>query len=71
LKLGSFGFMAGTTMEMEGTPNAGLWDQRAVQQWIQDHATLFGGDANDVSLWGESAGGGKYPYLCILQMLRD
>jgi carboxylesterase type B len=59
VKLGSFGFLGGTTMEKDpsSTPNAGFWDQRAVQQWIQDYASLFGGDANDVSVWGESAGG--------------
>ncbi|KAI0847357.1 Alpha/Beta hydrolase protein [Daldinia vernicosa] len=26
-RVGAFGFLAGTTMENEGTPNAGLWDQ--------------------------------------------
>jgi carboxylesterase type B len=28
-RLGAFGFMAGSTVEKEGLPNAGLWDQRA------------------------------------------
>jgi carboxylesterase type B len=75
LQLGAFGFLGGDTVEKEGgTPNAALWDQRAVFQWIQDYASLFGGDANDVSAWGESAGaasiihhlaafGGKKPIL--------
>lgn len=57
-QLGAFGFLSGSTVEKEGTPNAGFWDQRAVLQWIHDYAPLFGGDANDVSLWGESAGAG-------------
>lgn len=46
-------------MEKEGQPNAGLWDQRAVHEWIQTYADLFGGDAKEVSVWGESAGAGS------------
>jgi carboxylesterase type B len=46
-------------MEKEGTPNAGLWDQRAVLEWIRDYGSLFGGDAKNVSVWGESAGAGS------------
>lgn len=26
-RVGAYGFLAGTTMEKEGLPNAGLWDQ--------------------------------------------
>ncbi|KAF2399881.1 alpha/beta-hydrolase [Trichodelitschia bisporula] len=58
-RLGAFGFLAGSTMEKEGLPNAGFWDQRAVLQWIQDHIHLVGGDPTDVSVWGESAGAGS------------
>ncbi|CAO1601253.1 hypothetical protein XANCAGTX0491_004919 [Xanthoria calcicola] len=46
-------------MEREGLPNAGLYDQRAVLQWIQDYIHLVGGDKTQVSAWGESAGGGS------------
>ena len=58
-RLGAYGWLAGTTMEQHGTPNVGLFDQRAVFQWVQDYASLFGGDANQVSAWGESAGAGS------------
>lgn len=30
-----------------------------MQQWIKDYASLFGGNADDVSVWGESAGAGS------------
>ena len=43
-------------MEKEGLPNAGLYDQRAVLQWIQRYVGLVGGDKTQVSAWGESAG---------------
>lgn len=46
-------------MEKEGLPNVGLYDQRAVFQWIQDYISLVGGDKKQVSAWGESAGGGS------------
>ena len=42
-RLGAFGFLAGTTMEEQGLPNAGLWDQRAALQWTQDNIALIGG----------------------------
>ncbi|KAF2669275.1 alpha/beta-hydrolase [Microthyrium microscopicum] len=58
-RLGVLGFLAGTTMEKEGAPNAGLWDQRLLMEWIQKYIGLFGGDANEVSVWGESAGAGS------------
>lgn len=46
-------------MEKEGLPNAGLYDQRAVLQWIQDYIGLVGGDKSQISAWGESAGAGS------------
>ncbi|KAI4246096.1 MAG: hypothetical protein L6R42_009998, partial [Xanthoria sp. 1 TBL-2021] len=58
-RLGAYGFLAGSTMEREGLPNAGLYDQRAVLQWIQDYIHLVGGDKTKVSAWGESAGAGS------------
>lgn len=58
-RVGIFGFLAGSTVEKEGTPNAGLYDQRAVLEWIQKFGNLFGGDVDNVSVWGESAGAGS------------
>ena len=46
-------------MEEQGLPNAGLYDQRAALQWIQDYIGLLGGDKSQVSAWGESAGAGS------------
>ncbi|KAF2665150.1 alpha/beta-hydrolase [Microthyrium microscopicum] len=60
-RLGALGWLAGTTLEKDssGTPNAGLYDQRAVLEWIRDYIPLFGGNPQDVSVIGESAGAGS------------
>lgn len=58
-RLGSFGFLAGTTVENAGVANAGFYDQRAALQWIQYYIHLLNGDRNNVSAWGESAGAGS------------
>lgn len=55
-RLGAFGFLAGTSMEEDGLPNAGLWDQRAVFEWVQEYIHLVGGDPGKVTAMGESAG---------------
>ncbi|KAL8644498.1 MAG: hypothetical protein Q9226_007734, partial [Calogaya cf. arnoldii] len=58
-RLGAYGFLAGNTMEKDGLPNAGLYDQRAALQWIQSYISLVGGDKSQVSAWGLSAGAGS------------
>jgi carboxylesterase type B len=51
--VGALGFLGGTTVEREATPNVGLWDQRAVFEWIQKYINLLNGDPEDVTVWGE------------------
>lgn len=58
-RVGAYGWLAGSTMEKDGLPNAGLWDQRAAMQWIQDYISLLGGDSTQVTAMGESAGAGS------------
>jgi len=66
-RLGAYGFLAGTTMEKEGLPNAGLWDQRAALQWVQSYIGLVGGDPKRVTAMGESAGAGSILHHLVAQ----
>lgn len=42
-----------------GAVNAGLLDQTFALQWVQSYIGLFGGNASQVTISGESAGGGS------------
>ncbi|QKD52034.2 Alpha/Beta hydrolase protein [Fusarium oxysporum Fo47] len=58
-RLGVFGWLGGTTAERAGATNLGLMDQRLAFEWVQKYIHLVGGDRNNVTAFGESAGGGS------------
>jgi len=60
-RLGVFGFLAHPHLSKESkhgsSGNYGLLDQIASLKWVQENITRFGGNPNNVTIFGESAGG--------------
>lgn len=44
-------------MKDEGSENAGLRDQRLAIEWVRDNIGTFGGDPENITIFGQSSGG--------------
>jgi len=56
-RLGALGTLPGDFMEEAGLLNLGLRDQRMMLEFVKKYIGEFGGDANKITLGGQSAGG--------------
>jgi carboxylesterase type B len=55
-RIGALGFLPSTVTADEGSLNLGLRDQIVLFEWVQANIAAFGGDPDDVTLIGLSAG---------------
>lgn len=65
-RLGAFGFLCLDTAEVPG--NAGLKDQVAALKWVKENIKNFGGDPENVTIFGESAGGASTAFHVLSPM---
>ena len=75
-RLGSLGFFASKELIAEakakGEPvgNYGTMDQIAVLKWVKRNIAAFGGNPNNVTIFGESAGGRSVTWLMVSDAAR-
>jgi carboxylesterase type B len=62
-RLGIFGFLYADETDMSG--NYGLYDQVLALKWIKNNIKSFGGNPNNIVIFGESAGGISIGYHMI------
>ena len=74
-RLGVFGYFAHEDLAKESsngtTGNYGLLDQIKALEWVNKNAEYFGGDKNNVTIAGESAGSSSVSALCSTPLLKD
>lgn len=73
-RLGRFGFFAHPALTAEAgegaTGNWGLMDQIAALQWVKRNIHAFGGNPDNVTIFGESAGGGAVNQMMVMPAAR-
>jgi para-nitrobenzyl esterase len=73
-RLGVFGFLSHPELSAEGahgtSGNYGLLDQIAALKWTRDNVAAFGGDPDNITVGGESAGSCSVSFLMASRLSR-
>ncbi|MEJ0061256.1 MAG: carboxylesterase family protein [Terricaulis sp.] len=73
-RLGAFGFLSHVALseepETHASGNYGLMDQIAALRWVQENIAAFGGDPDNVTIAGDSAGGQDVNLLLVAPAAR-
>jgi carboxylesterase type B len=66
-RVGAFGFLPSKLTAKEGILNVGLKDQVLLLEWVKENIAAFGGDPDNVTIMGVSAG--AHSVCCYLGMM--
>ena len=73
-RLGRFGFLAHPELSAENprgvSGNQGFRDQIQALKWVRDNISKFGGDPNNVTIFGESAGATSVSVMQVSPLAR-
>ena len=73
-RIGIYGFMDFSSVEggeqYPDSCNAGLLDQIEALKWVKKNITAFGGNPNNITVFGESAGGGSVSILPVMPLAK-
>ena len=72
-RLNIFGFLALDSLGVpgfSGSANAGMLDIVMALEWVRDNIAQFGGDPNNVTIFGQSGGGAKVSTLLSMPAAR-
>jgi para-nitrobenzyl esterase len=73
-RMGAWGFLELSEIsgkEYAESGNLGVLDQIAALQWVRENIAAFGGDPNNITLFGQSAGGHSVGQLMTLPQSKD